>query len=271
LEDKTPIEIPVLIVITTIGILVFIFFVVLFVLFYQKKELKNKVLREEKEKNHQRALLNATIEIAEAERKKIADNLHDDIGTIINLVKLNIGKIEKSTADKSVIKELSNESSGLLETTMENIRNISRDLAPPVLIQLGFEEGLKDLCQKISHSGTAKIVLTKSDGILKLSPKTELQVYRIIQEVINNVLKHASATEISIILNALSDKMVVTLFHNGDGISNESIDELTKGSKGLGLKSIKSRAQVIGATVNYSSTNSLSSILIETPLNEKNI
>ncbi len=271
MENEAGIEIPILIVIATVGILVFIFFVILFVLFYQKKELKNKVLNEEKEKNHQRELLNATIEIAEAERRRIADNLHDDIGAIINLVKLNIGKIERSTSDKTVVKELSNESAGLLETTMENIRSISRDLAPPVLRQLGFEEGLNDLCQKLNNSGAVKINFTRPGKEIKMPQKTELQLYRIIQEVINNTLKHAAATEISISLNSFSDKFVVMLIHNGKGITNISIDALMRDGKGLGLKSIQSRAQIINAVVNYSSNNASSSILIETPLHEKNV
>jgi two-component system NarL family sensor kinase len=271
LENAAPIAIPLLIVITTVGIIIFIAFIIFFVLYHQKKRLQDKILSEEKEKNHQRALLNATVEIAEAERKKIADNLHDDIGGIINLVKLNIGKIEKSTSDKTMVKELSNESSGLLETTMENIRNISRDLAPPVLLQLGFEEGLKDLCQKISNSGSAQISFAGPESKILLSKKVELQLYRIIQEILNNTLKHTGATDISIKLSSSTNNFLILLVHNGIGITNETITVLTEGSKGLGLKSIQSRAQIINATINYSANNSLSSVTIETLLDEKNI
>ncbi|HWY10427.1 MAG TPA: ATP-binding protein [Bacteroidia bacterium] len=270
MEDKAPIEIPILIVIATLGIIVFIFFVVLFVLFYQKKSLQNKIEREEEEKNHQRQLVSATIEIAELERKRIAANLHDDVGGMINLVKLNIGKIARHTNDETAIKDLNMECSTLLEATMENIRSISRDLTPTVLMRLGFEEGLLDLCRLMNNTGEIKVEFKKPEQSLKIEPKTELQLYRIVQEIINNIMKHASASQMYVQLRSFNDKIIVEIKHNGKGISNNMLAQLAKDSTGIGLISIQGRAQVIKANVNYEIKSDTESVItIETPLNEK--
>jgi signal transduction histidine kinase len=264
-----PLEIPILIVIASIGIIIFIAFVIVFVLFYQKRTLQNKALAEEKEKNHQRQLVNTTIEITEIERKRIASNLHDDIGGIVNLVKLNIGKISRSTQNETIVKELSEQSSALLETTMENVRSISRDLAPPVLLRLGFEEGLMELCRYINNSGALKAGFNGSKEKLKLSSKTELQLYRIINEVINNIIKHDSADNLQMDIINYKDKFAVTIKHDGKGIDDTMLKELTEGSKGIGLKSIQSRASILNAKINYSKSDAGSLITIETPLHEQ--
>lgn len=250
MENPEPIEIPILIVIATIGIIVFISFIVFFVLFYQKKALQNKALAEEKEKNHQRALVSLTLEVAETERKRIASNLHDDIGTTLSLTKININQMMRQS-NSAHIKELGKESGLLLEATINNIRNISRDLAPPVLLRLGFEEGLKEFCKQIHSSGALAVdFLSHPDGS-KLPERTELQLYRITTEVINNIIKHSGASAMRVELNDLKDKFVVMVRHNGKGIDNSTFTELASAGKGIGLKSIKSRADIINAKIDY--------------------
>lgn len=269
MESETPIEIPLLIVIATLGILVFIFFVILFVIFYQKKSLETKAREEENEKNHQRQLLNTTIEIAELERKKIAANLHDDIGALIHLVKHNIHEITSKNSI-SEISKLNTQSVKLLENAMDNIRSISREIAPPVLMRLGFDEGLKELCGQITHSGASSVSLENSINTLPLGFQTQIQLYRIIQEILSNIIKHATATKIKVIIKADEKSIVTEIHHNGKGISNQEVDELTIKSKGIGLRSIKNRSEVIGAEINYSKANQHSLVIIKLPnQNEK--
>jgi two-component system, NarL family, sensor kinase len=265
LENTAPIEIPLLIVIATIGIIIFIAFIIFFVLFYQKKAFQTKALAAEKEKEHQRELTNMTMEVAEMERKRTAANLHDDIGGMINLVKTNLSKIAKNSSDPS-LKELGEQSSAFLETAMDNIRNISRDLAPPVLLRLGFEEGLAELCTQISKTGAIKIEFQGSKSELNLPKQTELQLYRIINEILNNIIKHASPSKLHIDLINTKTKLGVAIRHDGRGLTNAALPSLTENSKGIGLKSIQSRANIIHAKIDYSINDSGSLVNIEIPL-----
>jgi signal transduction histidine kinase len=265
LENQAPIEIPILIVIATIGIIIFIAFIIFFVLFYQKKALQNKASIAEKEKNHQRELANMTIEVAELERKRIANNLHDDVGTVINLVKMNLSRMMKQN-DPELIKQLSKESDLLLESTMDNVRNINRDLAPPVLLRLGIKEAILDLCNHITSSGTVKANCSLTSSQPELNPQTELQLFRIITEIANNILKHADCSKLSISLMSADEKLLVSITHNGKGVDNATINTLTASSRGLGLKSIRSRAGIINAKINYTFDQKEAVVSIEVPI-----
>jgi signal transduction histidine kinase len=266
LENPPTINIPLLIVFVTVGFLILIAFSISFVLYHQKKKLKDKAISEEKEKNHQRELLKTSLDVAEMERKRIAANLHDDVGAALNLAKINIIRMAK--LNNSIdITELSSESKLLLESTMENIRNISRDLAPPVLLRSGFEEALRDLCSSINTSGSLKVNLTGIPTGLKPSEQSEIQLYRILQELINNVLKHANASMMEINVADLTGKLNVNIKHDGKGIDDKMLPELTANSKGIGLKSIQSRANSINAKISYFAKNNSGSVInMEVPL-----
>jgi signal transduction histidine kinase len=266
LENSTPIEIPLFIVVSTAGILILIAFAVFFVMFYQKKTLQNRAQTIETEKQHQIELLHNTIEIAELERKRIANNVHDDIGGVINLVKMNISSITKNNADSELVKRLGDESKALLESTIENVRNISRDLAPPVLLRMGLIDGVDELSKQITQSTNFKVSFERPNVDFILPPQRELQLYRIILEITNNVLKHSGASQIFIKMASENEKMLVSLAHNGKGVSNNEIESMTQKSIGLGLKSIANRAKVINAKINYTKDQSNSLITIETTI-----
>lgn len=271
MENTAPIEIPLLIVIATIGIVIFIAFIFVFVIFFQKRALQNKVAAEEKERLHQEQLLKTTIEIAELERKKIAANLHDDLGAMINIIKRNISEIADNNSNPK-LNDLSEQSSKLLDNTMDNIRGIAREIAPPVLMRMGFEEGLNELCNQLNNAKVLKVSFQKNVSNYTLTFQTQVQLYRIVQEIINNIIKHSGASSMQVTLKNTPASLITEIKHNGKGLTNEQVETLTATSKGIGLRSIKSRADVIRATINYvilGNSNSLT--IIETPLdaNEK--
>jgi len=266
LESKEGIGISLLVVIATLGIIVFIFFIILFVLFYQKRMLANKAIEKEKERLHQQELLKATIQTAEAERKRIAGDLHDDLGTVLNLAKMSLDKTARSLAGESQVKNLIGESRQLIESSIERMRSISRDLMPPVLVKLGYKEGIGELCRQLSETRVIKAGLSAGDSLPKLAPGTELQLYRIAAEAINNIMKHAGATEINISLNAEEGWYLTRIVHNGKGITDAEVAALSQGNKGIGLKNIQSRALVINASIAYKFYENEYVIEIKAPL-----
>lgn len=259
----------ILLVIGTIAILILVFFVIFFVLLHQKRMFENKAFIKEKESLHQKKLTDASIEVAELEREKIAKDIHDDVGSVLNVINLYLSRIERNTENVELTKQLVGESKGLLESSIENIRSIARDLMPPILIRLGYENGLTELCRQITNSKLIDIELISHATGIKLSKRVELQLYRIVQESVNNIIKHAKASKISITLKCNSLVYSTEIEHNGIGISSEVVNQLSEGVGGIGLRSIQSRAQMINASVQYISiSNKESKITIDVPIED---
>ena len=267
MESKSQLDIFSLVVIGTMGILILVSFIVLFVLLYQKRMLANKALIKENENIHQHKLLDASIEVAEQERKKIAANIHDDIGMMLSVLKLNLTKIKRNRSDEQLTATLLSDSNLLIEETISAIRVISNDLMPSTLIKFGFAKGITELCRQVKSSGLIDINLKLNGDDIRLGKKNEIQLYRMIKELINNIIKHAKASAIELKINASIELLTVTISHNGKGISTETMLRLADSSDGLGLKSILSRVQLTNSVIQYIVTgNDRSEIIIETPL-----
>lgn len=252
--------------------LIMAFTVVLFVSLYQKKVLAQKNLVQAAENRHQKELLNATIQVAELEREKIAKNIHDDVGTALNVLRLHLTKLARNPGDPELSGKLIGDSMGLLDDSIKNIRGIAKDLMPPTLIKLGFEKGILELCRQINASGNIKVDQDVELLGARLQSKSELQLYRIMQEVINNIIKHSHASAITIFMRSDAKQLTIAVSHDGTGISTAMLPQLTEADRGVGLKSILSRAQLINATVDYQiSGEKKSNVIIEVPFepNEK--
>lgn len=226
-----------------------------------------RAMIKENDNIHQRKLLDASIEVAEQERKKIAANIHDDIGMMLNVLKLNLTKIQRNRTDETLTSTLLTNSNLLIEETIAAIRVISNDLMPPTLVKLGFIKGITELCRQVEASGIIDIHLLLNITTIQLEKKNEIQLYRLVKEVLNNIIKHASASTIELTINATVEFMTITISHDGKGLTNEMMQKLSESNEGLGLKSILSRAQLTNSVIQYISRgNEKAKIIIETPL-----
>lgn len=238
-----------------------------FVVFYQRRSMEHRKKLSDAETQHQKNLLDASIQITEKERERISKNIHDEIGTYLNVIRLNQAKISRHASDPLMVINLIEENNKLLEETIQSVRAISHDLMSPTLVKLGFMKAISELCRQIRVSGSMQITTNSNVEDFRFSPKMEMQLYRICKEVINNIIKHAKAnnTIVSMLIN--NNHLKIDIEHNGEGIDMASIQTLSENATGLGLKSIFSRAQIINATVQYISLpNQLSKIIIDVSL-----
>jgi two-component system, NarL family, sensor kinase len=150
LENSDSLDISTLVLIGTMGILILVSFIVLFVLFYQKKVLEQRNALVANESTFQKTLLNASLEVAEQERAKVAANIHDDVGIILSVLKLKLNKAAKNPGNEEVAKSLLTESNQLIEETIQIIRNISNDLMPASLSNIGIISALMDMCDRLN-------------------------------------------------------------------------------------------------------------------------
>jgi signal transduction histidine kinase len=201
----------------------------------------------------QKLLLTTINQVAEMEREFISKNLHDEVGSSLNIIKMNMARIQRYVDNPGIVSNAIAESIEQLSESISNIRNISNELSTPTLTKLGLEQGLAELFRKINSLEQIDVVFEPSGSITSLSALIELHLYRITQEVLNNIIKHAGASKILVSLFIENNRLRISISHNGKGISNRTADRLAASSKGMGLRHIQSRAQQIDAKVIYRS------------------
>ena len=228
----------------TIGMLALTIGLIVFISFHQRKVIRYQQQLQKLEQDQQKTLLNASIRLQEEERQRIAADLHDDAGPLLATARLylneNFVNLDKNTQLQSIYN-----AKQIIDDTIQLIRNISHSLMPPTLKNFGLESAVNDLFQKISGSGSMNASCRFHDYRERLKAETELIIFRIIQELVNNILKHSNASFIHLTQNTSGNKFFIRIHHDGRGITQTDFEKLNKSNVGLGLKNIQSRLKVL--------------------------
>lgn len=227
-----------LIVLITIFLLFFKASLLLLFFYFSKrkivqKEIENKNL----EIAYQKELLEAGIKTQESERERIARDLHDEISSKLNVISLNCHILNSNNLSLDESLEINQRIIGLIENTLQTSRRIAHDLLPPVLEKFGLHAGIEELCFDFNKSKAVKINYNNKDGFATLEASKNIHVFRILQELINNSIRHGKATEISISFENIDQQTICHYEDNGVGFDMSDL----KNKKGLGMKNIESR------------------------------
>lgn len=239
------------ILIASLAMMLMAVFVIIFIIYYQKKQLEQEKKLRDVEKKHQRLLLETALNSEEAERRKIAQDLHDDIGTMLSLTKLSLNQLYKQMNREEARAEFTlHKAQSLVEETIIHVRRITRDLVPTTLEQFGLVAAIDEFIHRLGDSVTLTVHFQcDAENIPRLSPHIELALYRIMQELVNNAIKHANCDEIEIDLHLDKGKLELQVTDNGKGFDTQAVGQGQQG--GLGLRNIESRLSVINGAVNY--------------------
>lgn len=214
------------------------FILILAILNSKKKVLLNF---KKKELEFQTELNKVQLHSIEEERRKLGSTLHDDLGQILNLMHMQFSELKKlhksHELDSSSLKMIED----LCNTASEKCSSISKMLFPATLIRLGFIEGLHELISDIQHA-TGIHIIFKYDTI-EITDERASNLFRIFQELLNNTLKHAKASEVIIIIQKTKQGIKVDYSDNGIGINSKSNIE------GLGTTTIKTRLHILGGEI----------------------
>jgi signal transduction histidine kinase len=234
------------------------------VVLYQKKVIIQRNEVEAIKAQHQRELLQKTIEVEEQERERVAKNIHDDLGALISILRLNNSRTAKNIGNEEILEKIHLENNIILNKTSESVRQISKKLASPTLVKLGYVKALQEVCSRFNQTGEIMIEFDdQTNRHFEISPSKASQLFRASQEIINNIVKHAKAEHIRISLTSDENKTFITFSHDGEGISDEDVEALIQENKGLGLSSIRSRISIIEAKIAFSApTDNISNITI---------
>lgn len=204
--------------------------------------LKNQVELQKLQNAQQSDLLKAVFEAQETERKRLAEDLHDSVGQVLSVIKFNLHRLENICSNKKETRVLTANTRNLAEECILEIRNIIHNMMPHLLINFGLSEAVKELCIKVEQrSGIQVNFMGGTDE--RFQPEIEITLYRIVQELFSNAIKHSGATKIELSLAKETDLLLMLFRDNGEGFDPEKIKE------GFGLKNIHSRVQLINGSV----------------------
>ena len=242
-------EIVAIILYTSCFFMIMAFVVIIFFYYSRKKIIQKEIEKKDLEILHQKEQLFAVITTQEEERKRIAQDLHDDISSKLNIVSLNSYLLTSSNLTDLETKEITDNIITLTAKALDNSRKIAHNLLPPVLDKFGLHAGIEELCEEFESSKTVKVFYQNKIEFDEKDKDINLHVFRILQELMNNSLRHGKATEISIVFEDV--KGAKTCIYNDDGIGFDSKN--AENQKGLGMKNINSRISYINGTINVSS------------------
>lgn len=249
LQATTP-GISIVLFLGTLGMLVLVIGLILFIIFHQRKVIRYQTKLQEMEIEQQKMMLTASIKLQEEERQRLAADLHDDAGPLLATARLylneNLVNQDKSSQLQSIF-----QARQIIDDTIQLIRNISHSLMPPTLKNFGLESAINDLFQKISGSGAINASSRFHDYRDRLKQEKELVVFRIVQELVNNILKHSNSSFIHLTQNTHGEKFYLRIHHDGRGLVQADFEKLNKSNIGLGLKNISSRLRVVQGNINF--------------------
>jgi two-component system, NarL family, sensor kinase len=181
----------------------------------------------------------------EKERSRMASDLHDEVGPLLSAIKLRIGSLDiHGEEDEEEVRKTESQ----IDSLIKRMREISFDLMPTSLTRKGLAAALKEFIEYCSKSNILKISFQQED--LQLSQAQSINLYRIVQEIIHNTIKHAEATELLIELRNEKNKVVLATKDNGKGFDYE---EKSGEAKGLGLQNLLRRTEIIGGKMFFES------------------
>lgn len=221
------------VVISLVVIVSLLIFIVAVILLYQRK------IREK-----QQSLFQSVIDAEEKERNRIAKELHDSLGAALSAVKLYFENIMPEISDKEKSILVYN----MLDDACKEVRTISHQMMPQVLLNEGLFAATRNFCTPLMHLPNLKFELNILGSELRpTNSSTELMIYRILQELINNALKHSNASHIIVQLMQTKNELILSVEDNGDGVI---IDPLSNFNT-LGISNLISRVKYLNGKISF--------------------
>jgi signal transduction histidine kinase len=243
-----------------------------FILSFFRQRLKNSQLEAsvaesritELEQQQKILTMNSMIEGQENERRRIARDLHDGLGGILTTIKMHFSNIQQELTKLDEL-HMVKKTGSLIEYANSEVRKIAHEMMPGSLVKLGLTDALEDLCTRNSMEGKLDVHFEKLNMDYRLSETAEVMLFRVAQELLNNIQKHSEASEVILQLSDTGEQIEMVVEDNGKGFNPDLIDTTTS----MGLRSIKSRISFLnGTTIIESTLGTGTTISVYIPKNE---
>lgn len=216
---------------------------VLFIALYQRRMFQEQEKRRLMDLDFQDRMIQLQIDSTETERKRIAADLHDSIGSMLWAAKLNIAYLGRSVEFSGELKDSYSETMKMLDQSVDSVRRISWELTPEAFNHTGLASSIKEFCSRLDGRGQNVICEEQGRSVFWKDDRA-LMVYRIVQELVNNAVKHAQSTMIKVKLRWNAQSLEIEVSDNGVGfVLNEQV------RSGVGWWNITNRSKKIGANL----------------------
>mgnify|MGYP001603965930 CR=1 FL=1 len=240
-------------VIVGIGVmLLMVVSILLAVIYNQRKKNQHRIAVEKMREQQQNQLIEAAVRSEETERHRIAEILHDEVGAILSAAKLHLLGIHSEVLDERDQK-LHEKGRELLNDVIQRVRGISHNLHSNILKEFGLNEAIRHFIKKITQGTVLSASTNLDDNYKTENPDNDISIYRMVQELLNNILKYANASEFLISSVLQDNELDLVIFHNGDGLTQEQFEELRYQKEGLGLKNIQNRIILLKGSIHFTS------------------
>lgn len=237
------------IIVTTLFILILIAFIVFILFLYQRRHISYQKGLETLKSDFEKTLLTTQLEIQEQTFQNISREIHDNIGLLLTVAKLNLNTIDWNNSDHAY--EKVGGSVSFISRAIEDLSYISKALHTGFIEENGLLRALELEINKIQKLDIFTVHYDVIGSVIYMQTQKELVIFRIMQEVLNNCIKHAQATNLKVLLNYQHDLVEIEIRDNGKGFAQEAI--AGQSGKGTGLMNIVTRAAFINGTCQVSS------------------
>lgn len=224
-------------------------FIVAIVLLYQRRKQNQAKQLAELAAKYQEEMLRSQLEIQDETMKSLAQELHDNIGQMLSVVKLSLAilPIDKEHPSAEPLKVIKTN----LNQAIVDLANLTKGLHSERITRVGLSESIRFELINLEKSQLVDVEFDIDDDLSYPDEKKTVIAFRIFQELLNNALKHAEATKIYVSVREIGDSIKIVLKDNGKGFNLEEKQHSTNSTAGLGLKNLFNRAKLIGATLHY--------------------
>ncbi len=213
-------------------------------------------------KQDQRIMMfSSMLEGQEQERTRLARDLHDGLGGLLSGIKIELSQVNPERPDES--RQNLSRTIQHLDNAVNELRRIARSLMPELLMKYGLAEATREFCKNLNIAGKTSVICQVFNYSEKLSQEKQIVLYRIIQELVNNALKHADATQILVLLQQRDDILFITVEDDGKGFDVPDAEV----KNGSGIANLKARAEFLNASIDIqSSPKTGTTVTIECPV-----
>jgi len=231
----------------------------LFLWFQKKKELdKKKLLELESQKKEmqvkfEQEILRSQLELQEQTLKNISQEIHDNVGQVLSLAKLNLNMMDARQPD-----QLQRKIDSALEQVskaINDLRDLSKSFNTDTISELGLIKAIAMELDIVARADAHKTSFKIKGKSCQLPAQQELILFRIVQEALHNIVKHAAANSIRVEADYTTDKLELCITDNGTGFDLTPLEDPARSSFGLGIRNMHNRARMIGASFQMSSTD----------------
>jgi two-component system NarL family sensor kinase len=259
-------------VIALVGIALALFlvgFIVTTLFLYQRRQHRQEQQLTRMKDEYQQELLRSQLEIQETTFKTIAMELHDNIGQVLSVVKLSLSILPLDAAHPAY--ESVQNSRQMLNKVIYDMGNLTKSLHTDRIAQIGLVEAMRFDLESLRRTGLIEADFSVTGDEYHFEDQRSIFLYRMFQEMLNNILKHSKATRVNIAVNySIDNKFVLKVEDNGVGFDVEKKHTQASSSSGIGLKSMTNRASLIGAKISIQSQPGKgTSIKVELPLEKE--